>query len=101
MNDSGPLIVPIEVQAMVVNTANMNFIRAAMDYRQLANFMSPSPAPFQNDAGSGFAADPANRGDYLMVPRLQAPRPRQPKHKATLPFPSLPNPRSCVLAYRS
>jgi hypothetical protein len=100
MADSGPLIVPIEVQAMVVNNANMNFVRAGMNYRQLENFMSPSPAPFQNDAGSGFAANPANQGVYLMWTLPKALRHGQQNSTGGLDFPFVPNRWLVVRVYR-
>lgn len=49
MSDSGPLIVPIEVQAMVLNSPNVSFTRATMSYRNLGRFQSPSPGAFKND----------------------------------------------------
>jgi hypothetical protein len=100
MSDSGPLIIPIDVQAMVVNNANMNFIRGAMNYGQLANYMSPSPAPFQNDAGNGFAADPANQGVYLMWTLPKALRHGQQNAAGSLDFPLVPNRWLIVRLYR-
>jgi hypothetical protein len=100
MNDSGPLIAPIEVQAMVVNNANMNFVRSAMNYRQLANFMGPGPAPFQNDAGNGFAGGAANQGVYLMWTLPKAMRHGQQNAAGSLDFPLVPNRWLVVRLYR-
>jgi len=91
MNDSGPLIVPVEVRAMVVNNANMNFIRGVMNYDQLRNFMSPSPPPFQNDAGNGFAGNPANQGVYLMWTLPEAMRHGQQNATGSVDFQLVPN----------
>ena len=100
MNDSGPLLVPVEVQAMVVNNANMNFIRGAMNYEQLKNFMSPSPAPFQNDAGNDFAGNPANQGIYLMWTLPKALRHGQQNDAGSLDFHFAPNRWLIVRIYR-
>jgi hypothetical protein len=95
MSDSGPLIVPVEVQAMVINNANMNFIRGAMDYSQLAIYLSPSPPPCQND--QGFAAN--NQGVYLMWKLPQALRHGQ-QNGGGLDFPLVPNRWMVVRVYR-
>jgi hypothetical protein len=100
MNDSGPLIVPIEVQAMVVNNANMNFIRGAMHYDQLKNFMSPSPAPFQNDAGNDFASKAANQGVYLMWTLPRALRHGGQNARGSIDFHFVPNRWLIVRLYR-
>ena len=65
MADQGPLIVPVKVQALVVNDKSMNFLRAGMNYGQLANFQSASPAPFMSETVD-FATQTANQGVYLM-----------------------------------
>lgn len=100
MSDSGPLIVPVEVQAMVINNANMNFIRGAMNYSQLASYQSPSPPAFQNDQGSGFAANPINQGVYLMWKLPQALRHGQQNGSGGLDFPLVPNRWMVVRVYR-
>jgi hypothetical protein len=100
MNDSGPFVVPIEVQAIAVNNANMNFIRAAMNYGQLKNFMSPSPAPFQNDAGNNFAGTAANQGVYLMWTLPSALRHGQQNAEGSFDFPFVPNRWLIVRLYR-
>jgi hypothetical protein len=101
MNDSGPLIVPVEVQAMVVNNANMNFIRGAMNYGELGNFSSPSPAPFQNDAGNDFASKAANQGVYLMWTLPKALRHGAQNTKGSIDFHFVPNRWLIVRLYRS
>lgn len=53
-----PLLVPIAVQAMMVNNDTMNFIRGSMNYHAVGHYADPSPPPLQ-------AATPA-RGLYVM-----------------------------------
>ena len=100
MSESGPLIVPVEVQAMVINNANMNFIRAAMNYAQLKNYASPSPAPFLNSAGSDFASKSVNQGVYLLWTLPKALRHGQQNASGSLDFPLVPNRWLVVRVYR-
>jgi hypothetical protein len=100
MTASAPLIVPVEVSAMVVNDPAMNLLRAEMDYTQLANAESPTPAPFQSDEVN-FAADPANHGIYLM---WTLPAGLRRRHRAadgtTGDFPFAPNRWLAVRLFR-
>jgi len=68
MADSGPLIVPITVEALVVNDDvrqvqnGDGFVRAQMDYSgafQTGELDNAEPAPFQNDAD--FTAQPGSK----------------------------------------
>src|SRR5437660_9476174 len=91
MPDTEPLIVPVAVQAMMVNSADMNFIRGAMNYHRLAAFDDPSPAPFQNDGGSEFASYAANQGIYLMWTLPKALRHGVQNQDGGFTFKSVPN----------
>ena len=100
MSESGPLIVPVEVQAMVINNANMNFIRSGMNYAQLKNYASPSPAPFANSAGSDFASKTINQGVYLLWTLPKALRHGQQNASGSLDFPLVPNRWLVVRVFR-
>lgn len=105
MSDSGPLIVPVEVQAMVVNNPNMNFMRGAMKYGQLANYMSPSPAPFQEDQVDFAGATTGegvfqNHGVYLMWTLPEALRHGRQNASGAIDFPLVPNRWMVVRVYR-
>jgi hypothetical protein len=65
MSSSDPLIVPVEVAAMVLNDPAANLLRAEMHYGQLTDMKSPDPGPFSHDQPN-FASDAANRGIYLL-----------------------------------
>lgn len=99
MNDPGPLLVPISVKAMVLNNPAANFIRAQMNYTNLANCQSPSPAPFQSDQPD-FAGDTRNRGVYLMWTLPAALRHGAQGADGTLSFPFVPNRWLVVRVYR-
>ena len=62
---TGSLIVPIEVDALVVNTATrlLNFQRWTMDFAGMAGYASVEPPPFSDVAD--FSSDPSNDGVYL------------------------------------
>lgn len=99
MSNSTPLLVPVEVQAMVLNNTSVNFIRAQMNYRNLANCQSPSPAPFQEDEGN-FASNLDNHGVYLRWTLPQALRHAEQQPGGTLSFPFVPNRWLVVRVYR-
>jgi hypothetical protein len=86
-----PLIVPVEVAAMVLNDPAMNILRARMNYARLADSASPAPGPFASDAVN-FAADPRNRGVYVMWTLPQGlRRRRRSANGETADFPYVPN----------
>jgi hypothetical protein len=91
MSDPGPLIVPVDVKAMVVNHAAMNFVRSGMNYDALTSFGDAAPPPFKDDAGDAFAGNPANHGIYLMwtLPKALRHGTQQPGGRFT--FPLVPN----------
>ena len=90
MSDPDPLLVPVQVQAMVLNNPAANFIRAKMNYTNLANYESPSPGPFQQD-DDNYAGDSANHGIYLMWTLPQALRHGTQNADGVLDFPFVPN----------
>jgi len=92
MSDPGPLLVPVETQAMVLNT-DATLIRGHMHYDNLASCRSPSPAPFQQD-------DVANHGVYLRWTLPKALRHGQQKPDGTLDFLFVPNRWLVVRIYR-
>ncbi len=91
MSITDPLIVPVEVAAMVLNDPAMNILRAEMDYAQLAVSESPDPGPFSSDEVN-FAADPHNQGIYVLWTLPKGLR-RQRRHAdgTTTDFPFAPN----------
>lgn len=100
MSDPGPLVVPVQVQAMVLNNASVNFIRARMNYTSLAEYHSPSPAPFQQD-DNNFAGSATNHGVYLMWTLPQALRHGTEQPDGTFDFPLVPNRWLVVRLYRA
>ncbi|HEY2324069.1 MAG TPA: hypothetical protein VGJ82_14525 [Thermoanaerobaculia bacterium] len=66
MADHSPLIVPIDLQAMLVNSwvRGQNFQRWRMVYSNLTKFVSPEPIPFSGSDGD-WGRDPANDGIWL------------------------------------
>src|SRR4051812_42954954 len=90
MAESGPLIVPVGVQALVVNNASMNFLRAEMNYDALANFQNASPVPFESDT-IDFASRTANQGVYLMWTLPQGLRHGTQMQDGSIAFKSVPN----------
>jgi hypothetical protein len=65
MSDQGPVIVPVEVSAFVLNSPAMNVLRAGMNYDALNTLQDPAPGAFANAEGN-FSADPANQGVYVL-----------------------------------
>ena len=59
------IVVPMELQAMVVNGRPRNFQRWQMNYKALKIFNSPEPKPFKNDSDD-FSIKEENQGVYLM-----------------------------------
>jgi hypothetical protein len=90
MTDRGPLLVPVDVRAMVVNSVAVPFVRAQMNYANLDECTSPSPAPFQQD-DVRFADDRRNHGVYLQWTLPDALRHGTGKTDGTLSFPPVPN----------
>jgi hypothetical protein len=66
MTMATPLIVPVQVQALLVNVRvrAQSFQRWSMDYANLAAFVSPEPPAFSGD-DPDWAADPLDDGVYL------------------------------------
>jgi hypothetical protein len=105
MNDPGPLLVPIDAKAMVLNNTSVNFIRGSMNYRNLQGqnvspplFQSPSPTPFQEDQVN-FATHLENHGVYLMWTLPKALR-HATQANGSLSFPLVPNRWLVVRLYR-
>ncbi|MDP3227882.1 MAG: hypothetical protein Q8N13_07875 [Acidovorax sp.] len=90
MSNPTPLLVPVEVQAMVLNSASVNFVRAQMNYGQLSTCQSPEPAPFQEDQVD-FATHLENHGVYLRWTLPQALRHATQNSAGGLDFPFVPN----------
>ena len=65
MSSPDPLIVPVEVAAMVLNDKAANLLRAKMNYDELKEMASPDPGPFSSDEPD-FAGDATNRGIYVL-----------------------------------
>lgn len=63
---SGTLLVPVQLQALLVNpkVRAQGFQRWSMDYSALATFTSPEPAPFTG-LDAAWATDPANDGVHV------------------------------------
>jgi hypothetical protein len=99
MSQAIPLLVPIDVQAMVLNNRSVNFIRAQMNYGNLEECQSPSPAPFQEDEVN-FASDVKNHGVYLRWTLPLALRHADVKRDGSLEFPLVPNRWLVVRVYR-
>jgi hypothetical protein len=98
MNDPGPLLVPIEAKAMVLNNTSVNFIRGSMNYGNLQSCQSPSPVPFQEDQVN-FATHLENHGIYLMWTLPKALR-HASQANGSLSFPLVPNRWLVVRVYR-
>lgn len=66
MADQSPLIVSIELQALLVNSAvrRQNFQRWQMNYNNLTRFTSPEPPAFDGSS-SDWGTNPANDGAWL------------------------------------
>lgn len=84
---------------MVLNNTSVNFIRAQMNYGNLANCQSPSPAPFQEDQVN-IATNLDNHGIYLRWSLPQALRHADQAPDGTLTFPFVPNRWLVVRVYR-
>jgi hypothetical protein len=95
-----PLLVPINVEAMVLNTPGVNFIRAQVNYDNLASCRSPSPAPFQQDQAN-FADSVANHGVYLHWTLPAALRHAVQSADGSLQFPFVPNRWLVARTYRA
>src|SRR5262245_62392627 len=55
MANAAPLLVPIAVEALVVNhwvQAGVTFHRWELEYKNLQQFLSPAPAPFSNEVNT-------------------------------------------------
>jgi hypothetical protein len=90
MTATSPLLVPVAVEAMVHNSPATNFVRAGMDYRQLAGWRAPEPAAFQNDA-TDFATNPRHQGVYLMWTLPEALRRGAQQADGSYRFPFVPD----------
>lgn len=97
MSDPGPLIVPMQVDAWVLNpwtiTSNAltrSSVRAQMAYGNLAAGGDPSPPPFHAD-DSNFVREPANHGVYVMWTLPKALRHATQDASGTRTFPLVPN----------
>jgi hypothetical protein len=99
MSNVTPLLVPVDVQAMVLNNTSVNFIRAQMNYGNLANCASPCPAPFQEDQVD-FATHLDNHGVYLRWTLPKALRHATQVADGGLEFPWVPNRWLVVRLYR-
>jgi hypothetical protein len=86
--DPGPLIVPIDVKAMVHNNPATHFIRGPMKYEELPAFGDPNPKPFQNDLGDAFSQKREYQGVYLMwtLPKALRHGSQQPGGRFAFPF---------------
>ena len=65
MSSPDPLIVPVDVAAMVLHDPATDLLRAQMKYLQVANMASPDPGPFSSD-DVDFAKDRNNWGVYVL-----------------------------------
>jgi hypothetical protein len=99
MSSSDPLLVPVEVQAMVLNSPAVNFVRAQMNYGNLESCQSPSPAPFQEDEVN-FATNLNNHGVYLRWTLPHALRHAEKGTDGSMHFPFVPNRWLVVRVYR-
>lgn len=101
MTSSTPLLVPVGVQAMVLNSKAVNFIRAQMDYDKLSeDFQDPTPQPFQEDE-LDFATHLANHGVYLRWTLPRALRHATRNGAGVLAWPFVPNRWLVVRVYRA
>lgn len=95
MSDQGPLVVPIEVSAFVLNSPAMNILRAGMTYDALNALQDPAPGAFANTEGN-FSADTKNQGVYVLWTLPKGLRRQQDGQ-----FPPVPNRWLVVRSYRS
>ena len=97
---AAPLIVPVEIDAMVLNDQATTVLRAQLKYAELANSASPDPGPFSSDEVN-FAADPRNRGVYLLwtLPKGLRRQQRSPNGQVSA-FPFVPNRWLVVRVFR-
>lgn len=97
---SGYLLVPMAVQAMVVNDAarQLNYRRWKYDYRALEDFDTPEPDPW-DDQAANWSGDPSVNGVYLLwtLPAALRRGSHDPAAAATS-WPLVPN-RWLVLRY--
>ena len=91
MSDSGPLLVPIEVQAMVLNNPAVNFVRAQVNYNNLLSCRSPLPEPFKQDEVDFARHIEKNHGVYLRWTLPAALRHGVQNAAGKLEFPLVPN----------
>ncbi|MEW1660998.1 hypothetical protein [Streptomyces sp. NPDC093707] len=101
-NDTGPLIVPIQVDALAVNDqvrAGVPFMRWKANFKLLQENVSPEGGPFDGNEAAHWKDQPDANGVYL---QWQLPRAlRNGRHDAatgTTDFPLVPN-RWLVLRY--
>jgi hypothetical protein len=99
MSAAVPLLVPVEVQAMVLNNTAVNFIRQQMNYDNLAECQSPAPSAFGQDVPN-FAGDTRNHGVYLRWILPRALRHAEHMPDGRLDFPFAPNRWLVVRLYR-
>lgn len=101
MADTRVLLVPVALQALVVNDQvriGQNFQRWSMNYGALDQFLSPEPQAFSGNAND-FAQEPRNNGVYLHWTLPAALRQgRHDKVADRTAFPLVPN-RWLVLRY--
>jgi len=94
MNEHDPLLVPLQLHALVVNEKvrkSQNFRRWQMNYSNLDRLNNPEPKPF--DGGqTDFSASANNEGIYLMWTLPEALRHGvENKEKDKVEFPLVPN----------
>jgi hypothetical protein len=89
--DPGPLIVPIDVKAMVHNNPATVFIRGSMHYEKLSTFGDPNPTPFENEFGDDFSQKRKYQGVYLMWTLPKALRHGSQGPGGRFAFPLVPN----------
>lgn len=94
MSDQGPLVVPVEVSAFVLNSPAMNILRAGMNYDALNTLQDPAPGAFANAEGN-FSSDPKNQGVYVLWTL-----PRGLRRQQDGAFPPVPNRWLVVRSYR-
>lgn len=94
MSEQGPVIVPVEVSAFVLNSPAQNILRAGMNYRALDLLQDPAPGAFANTEGN-FSSDPKNQGVYVLWTLPKGLRRQQDEQ-----FPPVPNRWLVVRSYR-
>jgi hypothetical protein len=97
--NSSPLIVPVAVQAMVLNNTQTQFVRNSMDYAALESFSDPSPGPFTCDP-TDFGTNPESQGVYVLWTLPKALRHGQQQPGGAIGYPFVPNRWLVVRLYR-